>query len=60
MVALLVLKDGADISLDNIKEYCRGKIAGYKIPKAIKCVKEIPRNHTGKTVKHQLVALFDE
>ena len=54
MTAVIVLKDGSDISLEDVKELCKGKIAGYKIPKAIELVDKIPRNETGKVLKREL------
>lgn len=39
---------------DPAKEFFRGKIGGYKIPKRLYSVEEIPINGTGKPVKHVL------
>jgi len=49
--AVVILKSGYALSLDEVKAYCRNKIAGYKIPKELKIVDKIPRNHTGKIQK---------
>ena len=54
VTAVIVPRDGSDVSLEEIKEFCKGKIAGYKIPKAIELVDEIPRNETGKVIKREL------
>jgi len=32
-------------------EFCREKIAGYKIPRQLKIVDELPRNPSGKILK---------
>ena len=47
VTAVIVPRGGGDISLGDIKELCKGKLAGYKVPKAIELVDEIPRNETG-------------
>jgi acyl-CoA synthetase (AMP-forming)/AMP-acid ligase II len=38
-------------SIDDIQEFCRGKIADYEIPKGIDYVSELPRNSTGKVLR---------
>jgi fatty-acyl-CoA synthase len=39
---------------------CRGKIASYKLPKAIRIVAEcdLPRSTTGKVKRHELEAVL--
>ena len=39
-------------------EFCRGKLAGYKQPKGLEFVDEIPRNPTGKILKTELRAPY--
>jgi hypothetical protein len=53
VTAVIVPRDGVDVSLEDVKELCTGKMAGYKIPKAIKLV-ERSRNETGKVIKREL------
>ncbi len=59
VAALLTPRNGEEITLEEIRDFCRGKIAGYKIPRVIKCVAEIPRNFAGKPAKHKLTELFN-
>lgn len=54
VAAAVVLEPDAGLSLDQVKEFCHGKIGGYKIPKRLYIVDEIPRNETGKPLKHVL------
>jgi fatty-acyl-CoA synthase len=51
VTAVVILKEGYALSLDDVKTHCRNKIAGYKIPKELKIVDIIPRNHSGKIKK---------
>jgi acyl-CoA synthetase (AMP-forming)/AMP-acid ligase II len=60
VTAVIVPVAGADISLEDVKLFCRGQLAGYKIPKAIKLVNAIPRNETGKVIKRELRERFAE
>jgi len=54
VTAVIVPRDGGEVSLEEIKGFCEGKIAGFKIPKAIRLVDAIPRNETGKVIKREL------
>lgn len=58
VTAVVVLNEGSRLTLEEVKAFCREKMAGYKIPKQLKIVAEIPKNATGKVVKHQLRARF--
>jgi len=51
VTAVVILKQGFVLSLEEVKIHCRNKIAGYKIPKELKIVDKIPRNHSGKIMK---------
>ena len=52
--ALVVLEDGQDLSEDDIITFARQQIAGYKVPKSIEYRDELPRNGSGKLLKHVL------
>jgi fatty-acyl-CoA synthase len=39
---------------DELREYCRGKIAGYKIPRYWKLVDDFPMTVTGKVQKYRM------
>jgi len=52
--AWIQLKKGTTITEDEIKEYCRGKIAYYKIPQYILFVDEFPMTVTGKIRKAEM------
>jgi acyl-CoA synthetase (AMP-forming)/AMP-acid ligase II len=54
VAAVIVPKAGCDLSLEDVKAFCQGKIAGYKIPKSIHLVDRIPKNETGKVIKREL------
>ena len=54
VTAVIVPNAGRDVSLEDVRAFCQGKIAGYKIPKAIHLVDRIPKNETGKTIKREL------
>jgi fatty-acyl-CoA synthase len=47
-------KSGASLSEDQILQFCRGKIAHYKVPRYIVFVDEYPTTVTGKVQKYKL------
>jgi fatty-acyl-CoA synthase len=48
VTALIQLKEGKEAREDEVKDFCRDKIAGYKIPKHVIFVDEVPVGVTGK------------
>lgn len=55
LCAWIKLKDGVkDVTANDILEYCKDKIAVFKIPKYIKFVDSFPINSTGKAQKSEM------
>ena len=52
--AVIVLNEGHDLSEEDLIVHARKKIAGYKIPRSVDFVAELPRNPTGKVLKREL------
>ncbi len=52
--AFIEKPSGFDITADDIIRHCRSKLAGYKVPKAIEFMEELPRNPSGKLLKKDL------
>jgi len=52
--AFIEKPSGLDITSDDIIRYCRSKLAGYKVPKVIEFIRELPRNPSGKLLKKDL------
>jgi len=51
LLAVAALRPGASLTEDKLLEFCREKIAGYKIPRMLKIVEALPRNASGKILK---------
>ena len=51
--AFVELKTGAEASVDEIRQFCRSRLAGYKIPKVV-VFGPIPKTATGKIQKFVL------
>ncbi len=54
LVAWIQLRAGEQCSEDEIREFCLGKIAHYKIPKIIRFVESFPMTITGKLQKFRM------
>ncbi|RLQ21626.1 long-chain-fatty-acid--CoA ligase [Seongchinamella sediminis] len=54
LLAFVVVEPGAALALDDMVDFCRDKIAGYKIPRQLQLVDELPRNPSGKILKKVL------
>jgi fatty-acyl-CoA synthase len=55
--AFVVLRPGASLTEDQIKQYVRDNLARYKSPREVVFVDELPRNPTGKVLKRELAEL---
>jgi acyl-CoA synthetase (AMP-forming)/AMP-acid ligase II len=58
LVTALVVIDGTEVSASQLIEHCRTRLAGYKCPKRIEFVSELPRTATGKLQKFKLREQF--
>ncbi len=52
--AFIILDDNAKLTEEEVRDWCRGKIARYKIPKYVFFVKEYPLTGSGKIQKFKL------
>jgi len=56
--AILVLKPGASITLDEVIAHCKARLASFKAPQYIGIIDEMPRNVMGKILKTDLRKLY--
>ena len=54
VAAWVKLQPGAALSAEEIRAFCRGKIASFKIPRYVKMVNEFPMTVTGKIQKFRM------
>jgi len=52
--AFVVCKPGASLDNDALTAFCAERLADYKRPRKLWFVAELPRNATGKVMKHKL------
>jgi acyl-CoA synthetase (AMP-forming)/AMP-acid ligase II len=54
VTAFVVLRAGATLSGDDLREHCKSSMAGFKVPKAVHVVAELPVDPQGKLLKREL------
>ena len=54
IMAWIKLKDGKTLTLEDVKEFCQGKIAHFKVPRYVKFTDEFPMTVTGKIRKVEM------
>jgi fatty-acyl-CoA synthase len=54
LMAWVKVREGASLTEEAVKEFCRGKIAHYKVPRYVKFVDEFPMTVTGKIQKFKM------
>ncbi len=52
--AAVVLKEGEDVSPEDIREYVKQKVAAYKYPRLVWLTEELPKGPTGKVLKREI------
>ena len=48
------LKENASLSEDDIRDFCRERIAYFKVPRYVRLVDEFPMTVTGKVQKYKM------
>ncbi len=54
----VILKNGRLISLLELREWAKSRIASYKVPRELLLVENLPRNAMGKVTKPDVKKLF--
>ncbi|MDQ6819178.1 MAG: AMP-binding protein [Actinomycetota bacterium] len=54
LMAWVVVRSGSTLSPEELREFCRGRIAHFKIPRYVKSVDSFPMTVTGKVQKYKM------
>ena len=57
VVSAIVIRE-KELSIEEVQKWCSKRLSGYKIPRIIKIIKELPKNSMGKIRKIKLKKLF--
>ncbi len=60
VMAWVIARDGSDLDAEAVREYCRGRIAHFKVPSHVKVVEAFPMTVTGKVQKFKMRAMAAE
>lgn len=52
--AVVVKKQGCDVSEQELKDFCRGKLAGFKIPRSVIFANHLPLSPVGKVLRSKI------
>src|SRR5215207_1004369 len=58
-VTAVLVRDDPELTAEEVKDFCRDALAGYKKPREVFFVEELPRNALGKVQKHLVQALVE-
>jgi O-succinylbenzoic acid--CoA ligase len=57
VIAVLVARDGVPIEVEELRAFCAGRLAAFKVPKAFAFARQLPRTQSGKLLRRQLEGL---
>ena len=60
VTAFVVRRPGSGLTEETLLDFCRARLAGYKCPRTIRFVDQIPRNPAGKPLRRVLKQRFAE
>ena len=52
--AVVVVREGREVSVEDVKRYVKENLAGFKVPRDVHFLDELPRTSTGKVLKREL------
>ena len=58
VVAAVVLRQGGGVSAEAMLAFCRERVSGFKVPKQVVFLAELPRTASGKLLRRELRRLF--
>ncbi len=56
--AVVVVREGGSMTEDDVKAFAREHLAGYKVPRSVTWLDELPKTGSGKILKRELRAPF--
>ena len=51
VTAVVVLREGARTTPEDLRQFVKERVAPYKYPRRIRLVKELPKSQTGKVLR---------
>jgi long-chain acyl-CoA synthetase len=54
VAAAVALKQGQDVSVEELRDYVKQRVAAYKYPRVVWIAEELPKGPTGKILKREI------
>ena len=59
VAAAVVLRPGAQVSAEGLMAFCRQRLAGYKAPRRVLFMNQLPQTESGKVIRQKVYDLFE-
>jgi long-chain acyl-CoA synthetase len=53
--AWVVLRSGQELTVEELRNYCKQSLAAYKVPKQVVFIKSLPKSAVGKVLRRELI-----
>ncbi len=60
VVKVVVVRKDDSLTVKELREYCREELTGYKVPKYVEFVEELPKTNVGKILRRELRDQYGE
>jgi acyl-CoA synthetase (AMP-forming)/AMP-acid ligase II len=60
VTAVVQLKAGVEVGEEELRNFCKGEIASYKVPRKVLFISEMPRSASGKILKYRLREQYEK
>jgi long-chain acyl-CoA synthetase len=60
VVKLVVVRQDPSLTVEELRDYCREELTGYKVPKYVEFVDELPKTNVGKILRRELREEYGE
>jgi len=54
LVKAVVVRKDDSLTVDELREHCKKELTGYKVPRYIEFVEELPKTNVGKILRREL------
>jgi len=60
LVKVIVVRKDDSLTIDELRQYCKQELTGYKVPRYVEFVDELPKTNVGKILRRELRDRFGE
>jgi len=60
LVKVVVVRKDDSLTVDELREYCKQELTGYKVPRYVEFVDELPKTNVGKILRRELRDQYGE